>query len=479
MKDDYETKRLWADKIAFLGLFIAVLLIARFIVFFRSSAHLSEPIELDYGCLSISIPVGSGWQGTEQWKYQGNAFTLGSFLSVSPERVSALVSCSYQLAPVKATSQVLFEEKAFSTGGTIAGSGRIKVRHPSHPEEGFVIEWVHINNREVPFNTFFGIIQLPGNRRLDIEVYEGTGDTYSAEELFKSVAGSLELTDDRLLESGSKIIEEIKHDGIKSFLSSGPSSNEGREAFFLIKEAKGGYIGFAMEILDGRFSASSESPPETQLNILAGSFYYIRQGRYGHRQAALFQSDNSFKEFLWKSETYGSSGSSGVEMVLGKDNILSVRKFEGRLDEKRFQIGSAAIPDILGELVFSQMIESGRKEIFVDIIGVGGEITPTHISRMEQDDMTATSGGSDGTAFVKEAAFVFQVDLLDGRNFFERVYLDKDHQVSGRILQQEREYILERTSTENILHHFPEQGKYILQRKDEVFQQNQLMEKNE
>lgn len=475
MNSDYETKKLWVDKVAFLGLFIAALLIARFIVVLRSSVKLSEPIELAYGCLSVSIPTGNGWQGAESWEYQGEAFTLDSSLSVGTDSASSLVSCRYELAPVAAASQILFEEKAYAAGGSIAKSGEIKVEHPSEREEGFAIEWVHINNREIPFDIFFGVVQLPGNRRLSIEVYQSAGDTYFAEELFKSVAGSLEFTDNHLLEKGMEVVEEIKRKGLNSFLGPRFSGTHGRETFFLIKEAGGSLIGFTMEVLSSRFSPKPEETTEAQLNILAGTFYYIRQRRYDHRQAALFQSDNNFNEFLWKIETYGPSSKSGVEMLLGKDGILAVKKFERRLQKGHFQIGSAAVPDILSDLVFIQMFESGRTEIFVDIIGADGRIIPTRISRTGKPDPAENRRRSDGPAFIEEAACAFQVDFLDGRGFSEEMYLDYDGQVSGRILQQEKEYILEPTSEENILQQFPEHGRYILQRKEEVFNQNQFL----
>lgn len=476
MNGTYETKKRGMDKIALLGLFIAALLIARFIVFWRSSIVLSEPIKLDYAGLSVSIPAGNGWQNEKQWKYQQNAFTLGSFFNPSSGRVTAVVSCWYLLAAKKTTPDVLFEEKASAVGGAeIAKTGQIEIYRPgSSFAKGsqnwgiLTIDWAHIKRPKNLFDMFFGVAQLPNNRRLDIEVYQTTQQSELAEGIFKSVTESLKLTDNQLLEAGSRIIAEIKGKGLDNFLD-----NQGQESFFLIKDAREHTIGFTIEVLS---SHSAERPqnggvliepaPEAQLNILARSFYYIR-GRYDHKQATLFQGRNNLDEFVWKSETSSPTGRSGAEIAVGKDGIMTVKKFDRRVEEKNYQISAAAIPDVLGELIFSQMLDSNQKEIFVDIIGADGKIIPTLVSRIE------------ATVTKEEAAYIFRVELLDGRGSSEQVYLDDQRQISRRLLQQESTYTLERTSAENILREFPEQGRYILQNKDKILEQSQLQENSE
>jgi len=486
------------DKIALLGLFIVALLIARFIVVWRSAIVLSEPIELDYAGLSVSIPTGNGWRSEKQWKYQQNAFTLGSFFNPGSGSVTALVSCQYLLAATKATADVLFEEKASTAGGVIAKTGQIEIGRPGFSfakgsQNGglLTIDWAHIKRSKTLFDTFFGVVQLPNNHQLNIEVYQATGDTDLAEEIFKSVTESLKFTDNQLLEAGSKIVAEIKSKGLDSFLGSTFSKgahldDQGQESFFLIKDARERTIGFTMEVLGSHFTErpqNGDAPiapvPEAQLDILAGSFYYIR-GRYDRKQATFFRSRNNLNEFVWKSETSSPAGRSGAEIVLGKDGIMTVKKFDRRAEEKNYPISSAAIPDILGELAFSQMLDSDQKEIFVDIIEADGKITPALISRIETPSHFASQNRSNGVAATREeATYAFRVELLDGRGFSEQVYLDDQKRISRRLLQQESTYTLERTSAENILREFPEQGSYILQKKDKILEQNQLQENSE
>lgn len=487
---NYETQKHWADKVVFLLLFVIALLLARFIVSSRSSIRLSEPIKLEYGGLSVSIPTGKGWQRGSEWKYQQNAFILGGFLTIGSDTVSVLVSCRYRLIPETVATEALFEKRASAVGGVIAKTGQIEKSRTSISGGFLVIDWAHIKDPKTLFDTFFGVAQLPSKHRLDIEVYQTMGDTDLAEKIFKSVVDSLEFADARLLENGSKVVAEIKSRGLDSFLDS-PSEepalrNRDKEVFFLIKDTDGNFIGFTMEVLGSREAlprqtgdALADVVPEAQLSVLAASFYYIRN-RYDHRQAALFQSDNSFNRFIWKSETHGPSGRSGAEMVMGEGGVMAVKKFGQRVEEKLCQISSAAIPDILSELLFSQMLDSSQKEVFVDIIGADSEIIPTLISRIEQPRPVVSQNQSSVAAFTEEEiVYAFKVEFLDGKGFSEQVYLDEDGQVLGRLLQQDGTYTLKRTNTENILKEFPKEGSYILQKKNEVFEQNQLLENSE
>jgi hypothetical protein len=233
--------------------------------------------------------------------------------------------------------------------------------------------------------------------------------------------------------------------------------DQSREDFFLIKDVEGNAIGFTMEIL-------SDSAPEAQLNIQAVSLFYI-QGRYAREQVAFFQSRNNLDEFAWRSEVSSSAGKGGTEVVLDKGGVMTVRKYGARTREKNYQFGPAAIPDVLGELAFSQMLDSDHKKIFVDVI----------ISRIEAEDAAALHlFGKTGTQ--EGITYALKVEPLDGQGFSEQVYLDDRGRISKRLLQQESIYTLERTSMEDISRQFPERADYI---KNKMLEQNQLLENSE
>ena len=450
MDKTYGTKKVAADKIAFLGLFIVAVLIAHFIIASRSAVVLSEPIKLSYAGLSVSMPAGNGWKSEKQWKYRENAFTLSSVFIPGLASPTAKAHCRYLLAPVKATPDMRFKQMASIVGGEIAETGRTQTGI-------LTIDWAHIKKQKTPLGMFFGTAQLPDNRQLDIEVHYATGDTDLAERAFKRIAESLKFEGNRLLEAGSEIVAEIKRTGLPLLAFAGKQAgDQNRQAFFVIEDARKRTIGFTMDVL-------IDSGRDAQLNIQAASFYYVR-GRYDHEQATFFQSDNSFDEFVWKSETSSIDGRSGAEVTLGKDGVMTVRKLRLRAKEKNYQLSSAAIPDIFLELTLGQMLDSDHKKIVVDIIEADGAIIPVLISQIEAEDTTAAE---------ERAAYALGLELLDGRGFSQRVYLDSQRQILKRLLRQEGIYTLKRTTVENIVREFPERADYILQ-KNKMLEQSQL-----
>jgi hypothetical protein len=505
-----------ADKIVLLGLFIAALLTAWLITVSRSAIVLSEPIELNYSGLSLSMPAGNGWQSEKQWRYQGNAFILSSFFNSGSGSVTALARCQYLLAAARATPEMLFEEKTSAVDGVIAKTGRTQTGGPrSRFAKAFqngsplTIDWAHIKKPKTPFDTLFGTVRLPNSRQLNIEVYQTTGDTDLTRRVFGRIAESLRFKNNRLLEAGSEIIAEIKSKGIDSFLgspraSAGDKQGQNREAFFLIKDVRRRTIGFRMDVLSCRFArlpdamrdfgdsaaessqelvALVDSGQEAQLNIQAVGLLYIR-GRSAREQTMFFQSRNNFDEFAWKSEASSSAGKRSVEMVLGEAGVMTVREYGPRPKERNYRLSAAAIPKVLLDLAFSQLLERDDERIIVDIIEADGKIIPTLVSRIDVEDPVAAEsdpvlqrgqngGGEMGTE--QKVAYVLKMEPLDGGGFSEQLYLDAQRRISKRLLRspkaikgvwgplrQKGMYTLQRCSVEDILRQFPERADYIL-----------------
>lgn len=457
MDKAYETKKYASDKIVLFGLFVIVLLIARFIVISRSAIVLSEPIKLSHTGLSVSMPSGNGWQSEKQWRYAENAFSLSSSFASSSGMITARANCQYLLAATETAPDVQFKQRALAVGGIIAKTGRIQTGL-------LTIDWAHIKKQNLPLDTFFGTVRLLDKRQLDIKVHQVMADAILAERIFRLISENLKFKDNQLLEAGSEIVAEIKSKGLSSLLASGlaemsqngaPPYNQNRQAFFLIKDAARRTIGFTMDVL-------TDSGHDTRLNIQAASLLYI-QGRYAREEVTSFQSDNSFARFVWKSETSGAAGSNGTELILDEDGVMTVRKFCPQPKEKIYQLSDAAIPDILLEFAFSQTFNSSREKIVVDIIKADGKITPTLISRIEPEDTAAVE---------KETGGALRMELLSSGGFSQLVYLDGQRWVSKRLLRREN-VIFERTSIENIVRQFPEWADFILQ-KNKMLKQNQL-----
>jgi len=435
MNDTHETKKTGGDKIALLGLFIAALLIARLIVAFKSGLLFSDPVGLSHTGLSVTMPSGNGWECDEQWKYQENTFTLSSVFPAGSSRPTARAYCRYILGADTTTPFERFDQEAANADATIVETSQTRTGT-------LTIDWAKMDKPEVFLCVFLGTARLPDNRQLDIEVHQIAGDDQMAEQVFKRIREDLKFEDNKLLKTGTEVVAEIKSKGLGSFLD-----NQNRQAFFLIKDSRKRAIGFTMDVL-------VDSGPGARLNIRAGSLSYIR-GLRPLEQGTSFQCSNDLGEFVFKSEISRRTGRSGTEIIAGKDNIMTLRKFEAEPEEKRYYLNPAAIPEVFIDQLLKQMLDSGRKEIIVDIIQANGKIIPAHISGIEvTKDMAAD----------EDAAHVFMLELLDGQGFSERLYLNNRHQVYKKLIRQDNIYILERTDIESIMGEFPEREEYILQK---------------
>lgn len=471
MNETYETKKYGADKIALLGLLVLAVLIARFVIVSRSAIVLTEPVDLNYTGLSVSMPSGNGWKSEKEWKHRTNGFVLRSAFVPGSGNVTAVAYCRYLLAAPKTDSEARIKQKAADVGGEI-------VQRNQTQADSLIIDWAHIKKAETLFEMLFGTVQLPNNRQFDIEVRQNTPDTELAEKVFKRIAESLKFKDNSLLNSGSEIVARIKRTGIDRLVY-----NRNQQNFFLIKDTAKRAIGFTMDVLIDSVSSSS-------LNVQAASLFYLR-GRYAKEQATLFQSDYSFDRFEWKSETSSITGRIGIEMSLSPDGLMTVRESDRQDQEKTYNLGPAAIPELLLEFVFRQMLDSDYEKIIVDVIEADGTITPVLISRTTQDNKNPATQQSQGIEseaggiVEDENGYVLELELLGGRGFSEKVYLDDRKQISKRLLhtpraikgiepslRQKITYILERTNLDNILKQFPERTDRIM-KNIEMFEQKQ------
>jgi len=435
MNDTHETKKMGGDKIALLGLFIAALLIARLIVAYKSGLLFSDPVRLSHTGLSVSMPNGNGWESDKQWKYQENIFTLSSFFPAGSSRPTARAHCRYVLGADTTTPLERFEQEAAKADATIMETSQTQTGT-------LTIDWAKVDKPEVFLCVFLGTARLPDNRQLDIEVHQIAGDDQMAEQVFKRIIEDLKFEDNQLLKSGTEVVAEIKSKGLGGFLD-----NQNRQDFFLIKDSRKHTIGFIMDVL-------VDSGPGALLNLRAGGLSYIR-GLRPLEQGTSFQCSDDLSEFIYKSEISSRAGRSGMEIIAGKDNIMTMRKFGAEPDEKSYRLNPAAIPEVFLDQLLEQMLDGDKKAIIVDTVQADGKIVPTLISGIEvTKDISAD----------EDAAHVFKLELLDGQGFSEQLHLNTRRQVYKRLVRQDNIYILERTNLEGIVREFPERAEYILQK---------------
>jgi len=429
-------RRYSADKVVFLGLFILTVLIAHFITASRSKILFSRPITLNKTGLKVSIPIGNGWASDKKWHYNENAFSLSSdFLPVAGPPV-ARAHCHVLLAAGKTEPRIRFNLRASALDGELLEIDRTYTGV-------LAVDWARIRNRKTRAESFVGSVSLPYNRRLDIEVLQGIDELGLARRIFEQIIAGIRFEDNQLLEKGSKLVEQLKNAGLSSLLY-----NHHQEDYYLIKTSKKHAVGFLMQGMVDRLDAA--------LNINAQGLFYLRN-RQVPEQSTFLQSDDSFDEFVWEGQSSGFFGRAGAQIVRSRDGNVTVKKLGPRAGQKQYLPSTAAIPDAFFEQFLSQMLRSGHRELIVDLIMIDhadGEIVPTLVSVMDSPDQTE-----------KNARYLFKVEFLDERGFFEQIYLDDSGRTYKIMVQVDQAYVIERSSFKKLTELFPERADVILQKK--------------
>ncbi len=185
MSDTYSIRKLGGDKIAFLGLLVAALLTARLVVGLRSTLVLSEPIPLRRAGLSMSVPIGNGWQSDGKWRDHDDVFILGSTFLIGPSE-TAWVICRYTATAGEATPMMWFEREKGKVDGVITEINETRT-------DTFIMEWARVKGQEGHLTMLLGTAILPNDGRLDIQVIEITGDAEQAEQVFASIVENVNL----------------------------------------------------------------------------------------------------------------------------------------------------------------------------------------------------------------------------------------------------------------------------------------------
>lgn len=186
MSDTHSIRKLGGDKIALLGLFVMALLTARFVVGLRSAILLSEPIPLRRAGISVSVPLGNGWQSDGRWVRREGVLTLASNFPVGTGEPSAWILCRYLTTAEPTPTKAHFEREAARAKGVIVQIGEMQT-------ERLIFTWARIEGQDMLVTMFVGIAVLPDGGQLDISVAEYTGDADQAERAFKSVVESVTL----------------------------------------------------------------------------------------------------------------------------------------------------------------------------------------------------------------------------------------------------------------------------------------------
>ena len=444
MNQSDKIRRYSADKLAFLGLLILTLLIARFITASRSKILFSGPITLDKSGLSVPIPLGNGWASDGNWHYNENAFSLSSdFLPIAGPPV-ATARCRLLLAAAQTDPQVRFNEIASVLDGALVEIYRAYAGT-------LAVDWAHIRNRKTRANSFVGSVSLPYNRRLDIEVHQGINEGDLARRIFEKITAGIKFEDNQLLRKGSEVVEQLKNAGVSSFLD-----NHRQEDYYLIKTGQKRTVGFLMEGIMHKGNS--------QLNINACRLLHMRDPRIPEQSTSL-ESDDSFDEFVWEGQSSGFFGRAGIQIIRSRDGTVTANKLGPRAGQKEYLPGTATIPDAFFDQFLRQMLQSGERELIVDLLKISHadvEIVPALVCLMDAPD------GAE-----KNARYQFRVEFLDERGSFEHIYLDSSGRTYKVLVRVDQVYIIERSSLKELTELFPKRADVILKKRS-TLRRNQL-----
>ena len=428
MSDFQDMKKRGGDIIGLLGLFVLAVLLAYFTVALKSVVKLSEPIPLSHTGLSVSMPVGNGWHSEQLWMYHKNAFILSSVLMLRPNKVTGWAHCQYQWTAKKVAPEDRFAWKASGVDGEIVETGRTQA-------EGLTVDWARIERPDILLTTFWGTAGLPNGRQLDIEVHQIMSDPERSKRIFNCILNNLRFKDNPLLEAGTEVVTALKSQGLDY-----SPNNQNHRSSYLIKDSTGQPIGFTMDIL-------INSERDARWNVQGAGFLYFG-ARNDFEQETLFKCSDNLEEFIYRRKFNSEQETSGTEVVLEESGVLKVRTSGRQTETSEYYPGSAALPDVFFDHILRQMLEDNRREIVVDFIEASGKIVPTFISRIEAENL--------------QAAYVFDLEFLDDQGFSQSVFLDEQKQIFRSVIQQEDQYVLERTSAENIAKEFPQYAQRIL-----------------
>lgn len=239
------------------------------------------------------------------------------------------------------------------------------------------------------------------------------------------------------LKAGRQVVAEIRQKGISSFYQ-----NQARQSYFLIRNEKHHPVGFRMD-------TAAELGTGGELNVQMATVLYIR--RLGQDRFMSFQSNDSFEQYHLRSRTVAPRTRTGSEIVMAQDGTLTVIGSGQRKKPPPYKPPANSIPDFLIDLVIMQMLESDFQKVIVETINDDGRIDETVIHR-----------GPDIHSAPDEQLYSFSVGFASRPAETFRYFLDGRGQISRIVIHQDRVYLLERTSPEQVLELFPERSDYIL-----------------
>jgi hypothetical protein len=367
------------------------------------------------------MPKGNGWQFDGKWAYDDYGYSVSSIFSVRAGAVRSFASCHYVLASENRTAEEWFDKDAAKIGGKVVETGQSDAGE-------LIVDWAKIS-AEAGLEKLSGVCELAGRRRLKISVLEAGGETELAQNVFDRIVKSITYNDNGFLQSGERVVSEIKKAGVGEFVK------DNQPLFLILSDSKGRAIGFTMD--------SIELQADKQSALSAASYFYRRK-LPAVEQAGFYYGDVSFERFEWMfREKRPRVGRIDIEMS-AESGVLTVRR-PGISDRaKEHAISRSAVPDIVLWPVLKIMLENDSPEIVIDVIQPEGNVVPVYIEKANESDSNS-----------------LKIEVLDGSGYRQQIYYDDAAQPVKIVVEHQGTYEFNRATAEEIARAFPERAGLI------------------
>lgn len=404
-------KRYSLLEVSLLAMFVMGIILAQLIVKIRGSITLTNPIELPESGLRVALPANPGWEGTPEWRYESSENTmvlLGQLVQRQENREIKEVEIRWQYhlcTPGGPAEEILYKRSeqgnAVLSEMSVAGQN-IRMIYA---------QMISAGGDGRPY--FLGIAQLDYGRSIELQVLPHQIDTYYAEKIFRSLAGSMQYTPPQTLIDGRTMMDEFRKSVVTQY------SDAAREEAFIIKDTQSDAQGFSYQHL-----STLNSGKDSQLKLYART-YEIRQ--YMMESTLWFNGDE--QNFLWQTSIQNAGIAQPRTFKITKQQDSMV-KLERNFDkDKEFKSDCHLLPELMLVDFAKYFIASEMESVTVDVISPVGMVVPVRISRLIPEEAHAASG---------QIGSSIKIDFLHSPNSWEELYFDASGQLLGRYEQQPR-----------------------------------------
>jgi hypothetical protein len=389
---------------------------------------MSAPVVLEHTGLAAAVPNGNGWRGDAKWQYRDSVLSLRSVYSFGTGRLYPQASCEYVLNPEAGSAGAEVERQVASLDATVEESG-------TRAHGGVTFRWARAVEPKTFAEVYIAAADLPGHRRLRVEVFQPLAEPGLGAEIFDGILGSISYEDTGLLEAGASVAGQIEAEGLGSIVAEWG----GYENVMAVRDIRGRAVGFSLDAVMSRSGNGAA--------LEAGHYQYLRV-RPVSEVVWSFAGDANLAEYFWKSEARSRGTAMGVEITFGRGESVTVQKYSerGAPSAEDLRANPASVPNAVLDVFLAAFLDSGFERAMFDLIYYDGSVKPILVSKAA----AAKKGRS------SPAAYALKVEIIDGRGFYQQVYFDSDKKVLQTLVQQDEPYVMERSDIGTLMTLFPE-----------------------